>query len=72
MFVGIPLLILQVAILYFAFVGLRYTPNKQQGELGTIFIRDLLKYAALILAVLITCLNCTSVDRYLLFNEGDH
>lgn len=61
MFFGIGLLILQAAILYFAFVGLRHTLNKQQGELGTIFIRDLLKYAALILAVLITCLGLSGI-----------
>ena len=61
MLIGISMLILQGLILYFAFIGLRYTLSKQQNSQGTIFIRDILKYAALILAVFITCIGLAGI-----------
>lgn len=66
MFIGIPFLILQLAILYFAVVGIRYTLSRQRDNHGIIFVRDILKYAALMLAVLITCFGLSGILSNLL------
>ena len=55
MFFAIPMLLLQAVILYFAFIGIRNTVESHRGGHGLTMIRDLFKFTALLIAVIITC-----------------
>ena len=70
MFFAIPMLLVQAALLYFAIVGIKVTIERYQGSHGLIFIRDLLKYAALFVAVLITCIGLAGLLGMALTNKS--
>lgn len=61
MYIGIPILILQGLIIYFAIVGVRYTISRQHGSHGVTFIRDIFKYTAFLLTVVITCFGLSGI-----------
>ena len=70
MFFAIPMLLLQAAILYFAFVGIKKTVESHRGGHGLIMIRDLFKYAALLIAVIITCFGLAGLLTQLIDNTS--
>ena len=70
MFFAIPMLLLQGAILYFAFVGIKATVEKSQGSHGLTMIRDLMKYLALLISVVITCLGLAGLLTLLIDNQS--
>lgn len=68
MFFAIPMLLLQAALLYFAFVGIKYTVESHRGGHGLTMVRDLFKYAALLIAVVITCFGLAGLLTQLIDN----
>lgn len=70
MFFAIPMLLLQGAILYFAFIGIKATVEKNQGAHGLTMIRDLMKYLALLISVVITCLGLAGLLTLLIDNQS--
>ena len=69
MFFAIPMLLLQGAILYFAFIGIKATIEKSQGAHGLTMIRDLMKYLALLISVVITCLGLAGLLTLVIDNQ---
>lgn len=68
MFFAIPILALQGAILYFAFIGIKATVEKSQSAQGLNMIRDLMKYLALLISVVITCFGLAGLLTLLIDN----
>lgn len=61
---------LMAVVLYFAVIGVRTTVLRIQGTHGLIFIRDLIKYVILFVAVLITCLGLSGLLGLLLDTQN--
>ena len=70
MIVAISLLLIQAVILYFAFIGVKNVFVGQLGGQGLATIRDLFKYAALLIAVIITCLGLAGLLTQLIDNTS--
>lgn len=55
MIFAIPMLALSAAMFYFAIIGIKVTVERHQSDHGLVLIRDLIKYAALLISVVIIC-----------------
>ena len=64
------MLLLQAVILYFAFIGIRNTVESHRGGHGLTMIRDLFKYTALLIAVIITCFGLAGLLTQLIDNTS--
>ena len=66
MIFAIPSLVISAAIFYFAIIGIKTTVEKHQGGHGLILLRDLLKYAALLISVVIICFGLAGLITLLI------
>lgn len=71
MFIALPMLALMAAVGYFAIVGIKATVEKRKDTHGLTMIGDLFKYAALLIAVVITCFGLAGLLTQLIDNTSN-
>ena len=70
MIFGIISIVLEVAIIFFAVLGIRGTIARYRHTHGMAILRDLLKYLILLIAVLITCFGLSGLLGQLMDSQN--
>ena len=70
MIIAIPMLLVMGLIIYFAFIGVKSTIESHKGGHGLVLLKDLFKYSALFISVVITCFGLSGLLTQLIDNSA--